>query len=463
MALSVCWLLFVLLLAAALCLYRWPKSNSIAILLCVAALGAVRSAMMRDNHEQVTWADAMVDYEAVIISEVTEKPKTMATDAVIIGNGRKVKCYIAKDDKSRQLTIGDRLQLHSRIDRNREWHQGTFDYRRYQEVHGFSGQTYVAADHWEKQAHSWQGLSRWRQWQLHFLCYRHQLLERYRDMGFNDDDYAVVAAMTLGDKSAMSQELRAVYAVSGASHVLALSGLHLGIIYMLFSLLVVGRRWRFITQLTAVAGIWAFALLTGLSLSVVRSAVMISVYALLSLVHRDRASLNALSLAALIILIVSPYSLFDVGFQLSFAAVTAILVIQPYLERIVDREWLMRHPLWRWVWGLTTISIAAQLGVAPLIAYYFGSFPTWFLLTNFIVIPATTVILWISICTLAVPAVGTVLLHMIGWLNSILTIMTTRLPCPSIDQLRPSAVQTMAVYIIIIASLIIVTKYDRRI
>ena len=94
--------------------------------------------------------------------------------------------------------------------------------------------------------------------------------------------------MALGDKSALTKELKDVYAVTGASHVLALSGLHLGMIYALLSLLVVGRKWRTISQILVIIGIWTYVFLVGMSVSVVRAAVMLSVYALLSIGHRDR-------------------------------------------------------------------------------------------------------------------------------------------------------------------------------
>ena len=463
---STCWLLFFGLFLTAIALYRFSRSQSVMLLLTVAALGAVRSSTVRQQHEQVTWPDATVSYEAVVVSEPVAKPKTTAVDMIIVGDGRKVKAYIARDSASSRLAIGQRLQLCSHIERNHDWHQGTFDYRRYLEVHGFAGQTFVRQGDWQRLTDSWEGLPVWQRLRLHFLCYRHSLLERYRAMGIDDEAYAVVAAMTLGDKSAMSRELRDVYAVSGASHVLALSGLHLGIIYMLLSLLVVGRRWRFVTQLSAVAGIWAFALLVGLPSSVVRAAVMISVYALLSLVHRGRPSLNALSLAALVILIVSPYSLYDVGFQLSFAAMLAIVTIQPLLEGMVSREWLFDHSVLRWLWGLATISVAAQVGTAPLVAYYFGRFSTYFLLTNFVVIPATTLILYLALAALITIHYtiffSEALLMVVGWLNSALTLIAVRLPCRSIEGLRPSMLQTAMVYVIIISLYQIIIRYDKH-
>ena len=118
--------------------------------------------------------------------------------------------------------------------------------------------------------------------QQYFLHQRSLLLERLETAGLSDDRYAVVAAMALGDRSALTKELKETYSKTGASHVLALSGLHLGIIYALLSMLVVGRRWQMITQVATVLSIWAFVFLTGMSASVVRSAIMLTVYALLA-------------------------------------------------------------------------------------------------------------------------------------------------------------------------------------
>lgn len=457
------WPLLLVCMAVVVCLHRWPLLQSAVLLLTMLTLGGVRSSTVSRKHSVVMWPDGNVRYEAVVISEPVEKPKTIAVDVRLADDGRKVKCYVAKDEHSHRIGIGDRLLLCSHVERNREWQQGAFDYRRYMETHGFSGQTYVPAEGWQVMSHSWEGLSAWERTKLHFLCYRHQLLERYRVMGAEGERYAVMAAMTLGDKSAMTQELKDVYSISGASHVLALSGLHLGIIYMLLSLLVVNRRLRNVSQFVIVVAIWAFALLVGLPSSVVRSAVMISTYALLSLAGRNRMSLNALALAALCILIVSPDSLFDVGFLLSFTAMLAILTVQPLLEGIVSRRWLMDHSLVRWLWGLTTVSVAAQAGTAPLVAYYFGRFSTYFLLTNLIVIPAATAILCLALASLLLPVAGSVLLWVVGSLNTVLSFIATALPLASIEGLHPSALQTAMVYVILISVYLIVLKYDESV
>ena len=185
-----------------------------------------------------------------------------------------------------------------------------------------------------------------------FLLQRDRLLQRLSDGGIEGDAYAVVAAMALGDKSALTKELKDVYSLTGASHVLALSGLHLGIIYMLLSLLVRGRRWRMLSQLFLIISIWGFVFLVGMSMSVVRAAIMLSVYALLSLGHRDKMSVNTLAFTAIVMLMVNPMSLFDVGFQLSFMAVFSILVWYPLFEGLIPQPFLMSHRSVRWIWSM---------------------------------------------------------------------------------------------------------------
>ena len=256
-----------------------------------------------------------------------------------------------------------------------------------------------------------------------FLHQRDRLLHRLSDGGLEGDAYAVVAAMALGDKSALTKDLRETYSVTGASHVLALSGLHLGIIYMLLSLLVLGRRRRMFSQLFLIISIWGFVFLVGMSMSVVRAAIMISVYALLSLGHRDKMSVNTLAFTAIVMLMVHPLSLFDVGFQLSFMAVFSILVWYPFFEGLIPQPFLMSHRLVKWLWTMLAVSCAAQLGTAPLVAYYFGRFSSLFLITNLVVIPAATLILYLSLIVLFVPSIAYLLYNIVTILNSFLDLI----------------------------------------
>ena len=282
----------------------------------------------------------------------------------------------------------------------------------------------------------------------YFLAQRAKLLDRLSESGLDGSVYAVVAAMTLGDKSQLTKELRDTYAVSGASHILALSGLHLGIIYTLLSLLLSRRRWQVISQVVIIVCIWLFVFLVGMSASVVRSAVMITVYALLSLGHRDKMSVNTLAFAAIMMLLFNPKSLFDVGFQLSFMAVLAILLFYPLFESVWSQQFLFGHRLFRWLWTTLAVSCAAQIGVAPLIAYYFGRFSCYFLLTNLVVVPAATLILYLSLLVLLIPSLAYLLIYIVDALNQLL-LWITMLPGASIEGLHPTLLQVWMTYVII--------------
>jgi competence protein ComEC len=267
--------------------------------------------------------------------------------------------------------------------------------------------------------------------------------------------------MTLGDRRALSAELKDTYAIAGASHVLALSGLHLGIIYALLSFLVHGRRWRIVGQTVLVAAIWAFALLVGLPASVVRAATMLSVCAVLSVGGRRAFSMGVLAFAAIVMLAVSPLSLFDVGFQLSFAAMFSILTILPLLQRVVSSEWLQRHRLTGWAWGLMAVSLAAQVGTAPLVAYYFGRLPLYFLLTNFLVVPAAYAILLGSLLILVLPVAAPAVLWVVETLNRSLDWLSG-LPLSSIEVSHPTVLQVVCVYVAIGAVWLALSKIAVR-
>ena len=291
-------------------------------------------------------------------------------------------------------------------------------------------------------------LSRLERSQTYFLVQRTKLLDRLSESGLDGSVYAVVAAMALGDKSQLTKELKDTYAVSGASHILALSGLHLGIIYTLLSLLLSRRRWQVVSQVMIIVCIWLFAFLVGMSASVVRSAVMLTVYALLSLGHRDKMSVNTLAFAAILMLLFNPLSLFDVGFQMSFMAVLAILLFYPLFESVWSQPFLFDHRIFKWLWTMLAVSCAAQIGVAPLIAYYFGRFSNYFLLTNLVVVPAATLILYLSLLVLLIPSLAYLLIYIVDALNHLLT-WITKLPGASIEGLHPTLLQVWMVYVII--------------
>ncbi|MBM6993756.1 MAG: ComEC/Rec2 family competence protein, partial [Prevotella sp.] len=307
--------------------------------------------------------------------------------------------------------------------------------------------------------------SRFERLRLKALVLRQQLLTRYRLLGLDDQQLAVVAAMTLGDKSMVSQTTRNDYSVSGASHVLALSGLHLGIIYALLTLLLGrSRRWRWLSQGVVLMAIWMYVVLVGLPPSAIRSATMLTLCSVCIVVGRQQVSVNTLAFAALVMLVSHPLNLWDVGFQMSFMAVLAILVYHRPLYHLLTPQ----NPLVRWSWGLAVVSVSAQIGTAPLVIYYFGRFSCYFLLTNFVVIPVATLILYGAVAMLLCApflalqrVVASLLLHLAALLNTSLAAFA-RLPGASIEGIHINTLQLYLIYIVIL-SLTVLASYALKI
>ena len=477
---------FVGTVVAALLARRWAQVQSLLICLCFVVLGALLVVQQKKGL-QAGWPKGTAHFEAVVVSEPIEKPKTMAVDLLISPSGRKVKAYIHKDERSQRLHIGDRCRMFLRpagskrpsAERGVKCSATSNSYHLTPNTHHPT--MYVRSWQWKPAVVQLGGLPMVERCRIFFLKQRTRLLKRFRSGGLKDDEYAVVAAMALGDKTALTKELKELYAETGASHVLALSGLHLSIVFTLLSLLTGGgyshfgwslnRRLRVVVQVVTVLSIWAFVFLVGLPVSVVRSASMLTLFALFSLGHRQHMSVNILCFTAIVMLCYSPLTLFDVGFQLSFMAVLSILLFLPHFTFSPSHSFTsspshsftsspfhsFTSSLFSFLLGLIAVSLAAQIGTAPLTAYYFGRFPTWFLLTNLVVVPAATLILYLSLATLLFPPLAMVLSMVVSALNSVLTTLST-LPLASIDGLHPTVWQVVLIYAVIFGAYIFIKR-----
>lgn len=258
--------------------------------------------------------------------------------------------------------------------------------------------------------------------QANALELRNQLVNTLSDKDLGQQELAVVSAMTLGDKSLIDKDLKNDYSRSGASHVLALSGLHLGIIYFVFSFMTARWRRRYhhwsrpVSEGLILITMWSYVVLVGMSPSVVRAAIMMTVYSLLSLQNRNRSSLNALAFTAIIMLVADPMILFNISFQLSFVAVAFILLYQGRIYSLIPSS---THPIVKWCWRFLSVSLAAQLGVAPLTAYYFHQIPSYFLLSSLVVMVFTPLIIYLSLLfflLMWLPVVQSWLVVPLSWL-----------------------------------------------
>lgn len=322
---------------------------------------------------------------------------------------RKSILYLQQDSAASRLKNGSELLVSARLSppaNNKNFDE--FDYARYLMRKGISATGYVASGKWTLLSSCGRGQSISFPLQsneiniLYFKnianSYREKLLTLYRKLGFDGDELAVLSALTAGDKTELSESVRESYSIAGASHILALSGLHIGLLYaLLFYILKPvaqkSRVGRCVRAVLLFVLLWAFAFFTGFSPSVVRSVTMFSLLAFANIFGRQPFSLNTLAATAWIMLFCNPVWLFDVGFQLSFIAVTSILLIQPPVYRLFT----IKNRIGKYIWGLMSVSIAAQFGTAPLVMFYFSRFSTHFLLTNLVVIPLVTLILYAAV------------------------------------------------------------------
>lgn len=351
--------------------------------LVVAILFCERIGVLYPEEKAVY--DSLCIHTFIIQSE--NKPTTQYERYEAKTYGGKVYVYVRRESTNFLLHIGDTILATSRI--RKADSIGSFDYRKYLLRQSIIGSAFVY------------------QYELHpNLSYsiplQKRLYNRLSESGLEGDELATVGALTLGYKEDLDPALKRRFQASGAAHVLAVSGLHTGIIYLLvISILTLGGHFRprYENQLgrcvissIVIAVMWGYAWLTGMTPSVVRAVVMVTIVEVGRMLYKQGINLNSIGAAAVFILLVRPLDLWSVGFQLSFAATTAIVLLAKQCERLFHRMGMTgtQKRLYAWLLGTVIVSIAAQLGTLPLTIHYFGYVSTYFLLTNLIVLPIAT-------------------------------------------------------------------------
>ncbi|MBP5333299.1 MAG: ComEC/Rec2 family competence protein [Bacteroidales bacterium] len=238
------------------------------------------------------------------------------------------------------------------------------------------------------------------------------------------DTAPLLQALFTGDRSALSPELTQAFRRSGASHILALSGLHMGIIYMVFDRLsrVLGRSpaARYVRFAAMILAAGFFTIMTGASPSIVRAFLFILINEVLTLTGRPRKAVRVLCLALLVQLVLQPEVISTLGFQLSYLAMGGIFILSPVMDKWYPEG---RSPL-RWVWKSAALGISCQVFTAPLVWLRFHTFPRYFLLTNLMALPLTTLLMTSALITIALAAAGMapeVLVRFTDWTCSLLT------------------------------------------
>ncbi|WP_047550906.1 ComEC/Rec2 family competence protein [Psychroserpens sp. Hel_I_66] len=226
---------------------------------------------------------------------------------------------------------------------------------------------------------------------------RRQINLKLENYNFRPEELAIINALILGQRQDMSKAIYDSYTDAGAIHILAVSGLHVGLILLLlnFSLKPIERikNGKLIKVILILFLLWSFAIIAGLSASVTRAVTMFSIVAI-AMHHKKPTNIyNTLAISMFVLLLFKPMFLFDVGFQLSYIAVIAIVTIQPLLYKLWRPKWKVTD----YFWQIFTVTVAAQFGVVPLSLYYFHQFPSLFFISNLAIIPFLGVILAFSI------------------------------------------------------------------
>ena len=234
----------------------------------------------------------------------------------------------------------------------------------------------------------------------------------------------LLQALFTGDRSSLSPELTAAFRQSGASHILALSGLHMGIIYMVFDRLsrLLGRSpaARYVRFFLMISAAGFFTVMTGAAPSIVRAFLFILINEILNLTGRPRKAVRVLCLALLVQLVLQPEVISTIGFQLSYLAMGGIFILYPVMEKWYPET---KSPL-RWVWKSAALAISCQVFTAPLIWFRFHTFPRYFLLTNLMALPLTTALMTSALVTIVLAACGVMPGVIIGLTDGLCGLLT---------------------------------------
>lgn len=299
--------------------------------------------------------------------------------------------------------------------------------------------------------------SRWQAFDSMIKIYVLETLNSF----YSQEDAALLSALILGDKTSIETSVKHRFAQTGIMHVLAVSGLHAGIVFMACLGVFRPLLHRRSAILGALIVVWLFAGITGFTPSVSRACFMISVLYGGQIFHRQTSGINSLAFAAFVLLTIQPRWIADIGFQLSCSALAGILILQPFFKSICAAWTLVPDKLI----DLVTVSLAAQLGTLPLSLFYFHQFPTYFLVANLIVVPFIPVVLVLGFLTLLFPGVP-MLQELIAWLNhcylwfiDLVTVWISRWPFASFNEIRLNNLQLVFAVVILTLVYFMISKH----
>lgn len=404
---------------------------------------------------------------AEVCQNPAEKAKTYQTVLLIENDNHsrkeKVVAYFSKSSFNSSIKTGDQLIILAKPQPIKNaGNPYEFDYRKMMEDRGITHSVYLDAGTYLKTGKQIRTIGNLAE------ITRDKLITKFPEILPNREERSVVSALTLGYRTEIAQDTLDYFASTGAMHVLSVSGLHVALIYMILgfflSFLKKRKSGRLFFLTVMIVLLWSYAFISGFSPPVQRATMMFTFVIIGESMRRPVNIYNSLSASALFLILINPNVLFDVGFQLSYLAILGIVLIQPVLFESIS----LTNPILRWIWGLLTVSVAAQFVTFPLGIYYFNQFPNLFWLSNFVVVPVTTLIMWLSFAFFAfIP------IHNLALLSGLLIQKSTSFmlnflklidahPLAVTKGIVLSAGQTWLLYAFIVAALIFIFSKQKQ-
>ncbi len=348
---------------------------------------------------------------------------------------------------------GDRFLIYGNPERITDRsNPGTFSYTSFMKAKGVEYQISIRKNEWWLPTAGSENT-----FTAFMIRIRDRLLRMIRELGLTDREYAVTSALLFGYTRDIDPSLKRGYSIAGATHILSVSGMHVGVVYIFLDMLLrfMNRRiWSLRIKSTMIVfAIWFYALLTGMSPPVMRAAAMLSMVIVGITLRRKSEPLNIVAASAVILLFFMPSVLFDIGFQFSYLAVLGLVIFyKPVYDLYVTSLVLPDK-----IWSILAASMAAQLTTFPVALYYFHQFPNYFLLTNIVVVPLSAWIIYSAMTGLflaAVPIAGVLAGKIISaevWLMNSFILWVERLPCSATQGVYITPVSLLACYLMIIS------------
>lgn len=369
-----------------------PKAFKLATMLLLATIGALLFLLRYDSvRHGVNLGNQ--HFVGIITDKPQRKAKTWAVK-LKVEKGGMIIAYLAPDCEPQK---GDSIEVFCPFGAEstctKDNPDSTFaDYHNYLFNSGISATAYSPTGQWRVISHHEpKGVFE------RLKAVQSEMVRHYAEAGFRGNEGAIIMAMTTGDKSVLSEELRQQYSQAGVAHVLALSGFHLTIIYTIIELLIIGRmprlRWRIWGRGVTMLALCAFTIMAGSPPSLVRAFIMCAVMIVSSMIRHGNIPMNSLFLAISIMLAYNPMMFLDAGFQLSVMSMMGLTSVCDWMTKIIDiRQWGIHR-----IWGLVSSTIVCTLFTLPLVTYYFGYIPLLSVLSNLVVPFLAIIMMYIAI------------------------------------------------------------------